>query len=295
MNYFLMLLSVSASTTKSLLSKKLNAVGNCRYGLALSNSLIFSSALAGILLFAVLTGFGGISPLTVFLSLLYACAITAAQLLYMEALGCGAVSVTAFIYACGFLLPTAAGVLFWHEALTVTKASGTLLLLLAFFLIVRNPKKAGQAGETQSGAGLKWKLCSFGAMTMSGVLGILQKVHQTSAHKGELNSFLVLALSGALLLSLLLAFLFRGERENVAFTGGLTAAALICGVIFGGANILNLKLSGLVPATVQFPLVNGGTIILTAVMGRIVYRERLTWRKRAGILVGILAIYIISR
>ena len=60
-------------------------------------------------------------------------------------------------------------------------------------------------------------------------------------------------------------------------------------------NILNLKLAGLVPATLLFPVTNGGGIVLTTFLGGVLFKERLSLPQKIGILLGILAILIISR
>lgn len=291
MRYLLIAFSVLAGSAKSLLSKGLHPVNVNRYGLARSNELIFSAALCSVLTAAAITGFGGVSLFTVLAGLVFSLVLTFGQMLYMEALAAGEVSVTAFIYSCGFLIPTFAGVLFWHEPVTVPKTAGVAMLLLAFFLISRTPAKEG---EKRSG-GRKWRICAFSAMTMSGILGLMQKFHQTSAHKAEIGSFLAVAMLASVGLSAIIALLNREGAKDVKFTGKLTAAALSCGAVYGVANFINLRLAGVIPATLQYPLVNGGTIVLTAILGRVFFRERLTRMKTAGILIGIAAMIVISR
>lgn len=295
MNYILMALSVFAGTAKSLLSKGLNKVNRNRFGLALSNTYIFFASFCAILLFSFITGLGTVSVFSVILGILCAVTLMAGQFLYMEALSCGTVSVTAFIYSCGFLIPTVAGFIFWDEAVTLTKAAGILILLAAFFLISYDRQRKTAVNGTKNPKNLKWKICSFAAMTSSGLLGIFQKVHQMSDHKDELCSYLLISMSGALILSLALAFLSKKGRFDVTYTKGSALIAVSCGIIYGVANILNLKLAGLVPATLLFPVTNGGGIVLTTFLGGVLFKERLSLPQKIGILLGILAILIISR
>ena len=291
MQYLLIVFSVLAGSSKSLLSKGLHSVNGDRLGLSRSNTYIFSAALVSVLILSCIFGFGGLSLFTLGLGLIFACVLTAGQMLYMEALAAGEVSVTAFLYSCGFLIPTVAGVIFWKEAVTVQKVIGVLLLLVSFFLIAWAPKKDG----SRSSGTLRWRVCAFSAMAMSGLLGVLQKVHQTSAHKGELGSFLTVAMCAAVLFSALLAHFSAKGAQRVPFPRKIQLTALSCGAIYGLANFVNLRLAGVIPATLQFPLVNGGTIVFTALMGHLLFRESLSRRKLCGILVGIAAIIIISR
>lgn len=294
--YFLISLSVVSSTARSLFSKGLGTANSGKYGLARSNVLIFSAALAVIVIHGAVTGVGTPSFFTCAAGVLFAFFVATAQILYMRALELGAASVTAFIYSSGFLLPTAAGVVHWHEALTVTKTVGTLLLLLALFLMAWNPEEmsAKKNADAKRGTSRVWRLCAFGAMFCSGMLGLLQKVHQTSPHKPELSAFLLVAMVCAATFSAVLMCAAK-KNSKTAYDAKTSAVALTCGAFYGAVNIINLALAGMIPATIQFPLINGGGIILTALMGKIIFREKVSIRKWIGIAIGIVAIVVISR
>ena len=57
------------------------------------------------------------------------------------------------------------------------------------------------------------------------------------------------------------------------------AIGLVCGVCTFAMNFINLKLSGLLPSQLFFPLVNGSAIVLSAIMSVVLFRERLTKRQ----------------
>lgn len=248
--------------------------------------------------YSLTTGSVAVSGFSLATGALFACGVTLSMVLYMTALGLGEVSVTGFIYSCGFLIPTVSGILFWHEEATATKIAGILLLTAAFFCIGWSPrsKTADRPPEKRERSSrVRWLITSFAAMAASGGLGVIQKTHQNSVHKGEYGCFLSFGMFIAAAVCLTAALIFRRERREVSFNGKMTAMAVSCGIFYGTANIINLLLAGAIPATIQFPLVNGGNIVLTAVLGRVIFGERLTWLRRAGILTGILAIFVISR
>ncbi len=297
MHFLLIALSVVCSSAKSLLSKGLGGANRETYGLARSNTFIFSAALGVIVVYAFVAGVRMPSLFTGVTGVLFAGCIAMAQLLFMSALKFGAVSVTSFIYSSGFLIPTLAGVLYWKETVSVTKIAGTALLLLALFLIAWEPGTVSTARQERAKdrSGLVWRLCAFGAMTCSGMLGLLQKVHQSSRHKEELSSFLLIAMGAAALLSVVLMLSAKKKGEGTVYGAKPTALSLACGAFYGVVNITNLALAGRVPAPLLFPLLNGGGIILTAVLGKLVFRERVSLRKWIGIGIGIAAIIVISR
>ena len=70
--------------------------------------------------------------------------------------------------------------------------------------------------------------------------------------------------------------------------------ALIVGVCIGIVNKLNLYLSGKMPSIIFFPLVNGGLILLSAIVSIIFFKERMQKIQYISILVGVVAIALIS-
>lgn len=290
----LIALSVGSGSAKSLLSKGLGSVNGETNGLAKSNVFIFTAAFLVILFYSFVSGVDVPSLFTVVTGILFAISIATGQILYMKALRLGAVSITAFIYSSGFLLPATAGVIFWHEDVSVAKIIGIALLLLALFLIAWNPGDTISAGNgDHRRSGLVWKLCAFGAMAASGVLGLLQKVHQTSPHKDELIGFLLIAMFFASALSYVL-FLFSKKTGDAPYGGKMAGLALSCGAFYGAVNIINLALAGMLPAPVLFPVLNGSTIILTAVLGKLIFHDKVSALKWLGIVIGLIAIVVIS-
>lgn len=58
-------------------------------------------------------------------------------------------------------------------------------------------------------------------------------------------------------------------------------------------NYINLKLSGVLPSQLFFPLVNGSTIILSSVMSVVVFKEHLSKKQAVGLIGGITSLVAI--
>jgi transporter family protein len=103
----------------------------------------------------------------------------------------------------------------------------------------------------------------------------------------------VAALVGA---GLLLILYVRGALPPTLLTArGLTLAAL-AGVSIGVAEILTFAVYGKgAPASVGTPLIVGGSVLLTAVLGVLLLREALAWPQALGLLLVVGGIALLAR
>ena len=101
------------------------------------------------------------------------------------------------------------------------------------------------------------------------------------------------------LLSLVLLLIYR-KKETIGVTlferGKILSfliITLVCGCGIAFCNHFNMYLSGVMPAIVVFPVLNGGTMILTTASGLIIWKERLSPKQIVGLAAGILAILLL--
>ncbi len=280
--------SVVLSVGRSMFSKKM-ACMTPKPGLFFRNqALLFLSA--GLLLLAGNPdAFSAVSAVTVGYSIAYGLLLIASQWMYTFAMKLGLTSVCSLIYSLGFIFPTISGVLFWHEAFTVTNLFGLFLTLTVILLTFR-----GDAEGVANGRKKLFLIAILTAMTASGGLGILQKLQQSSETASkETSAFLILAF--------VLAFsasggvwLFRRsrERERVQLSGILPP--VFAGLCFGGANLLNTLLAGRMKSAVFFPILNILTILLCTLCGILFFREKLTVKTVLVLLLGMAAVTVLS-
>ena len=69
--------------------------------------------------------------------------------------------------------------------------------------------------------------------------------------------------------------------------------AIICGICTYGMNLLNLKLSGLLPSQLFFPLVNGSAIVFSSLISVTVFKEHISKKQTAGLIGGIISLIMI--
>ena len=66
------------------------------------------------------------------------------------------------------------------------------------------------------------------------------------------------------------------------------------GVCFGGANVLNTVLAGMVESAILFPVLNVSTILLCLVLSIILFKEKLTIKKSAVIILSVITVLAFS-
>ena len=120
-----------------------------------------------------------------------------------------------------------------------------------------------------------------------GLVGVLQKVHQTSAHKAETGGFLFVSFVCSMVFSLIRV---GGAIKEMHFDKKVLLIGVVCGVCTYAMNDINLKLSGVLPTQLFFPLINGSAIVLSSLVSVAMYREQLDKRQWIGLVGGILSL-----
>ncbi|MBQ2734786.1 MAG: hypothetical protein IJF33_03040 [Clostridia bacterium] len=236
-------------------------------------------------------GFATPSAFTVWLGVLFG-SVTALQgISYLSALQCGPMSYTSVINSFSTLISALSGVAFFGEHLGWAQIVGMILMLGSFVLAVK--------GDTQSKkANFKWFLLCLATFFGTGGIGVMQKVHQSSAYRQELNEFLIIAfVMSAFLCALLIAVLKKrahGLTDKTKPTAKrpwfMVGIMLVSGVRVAANNKFNLYLSGVMDSAVFFPIVNGGGLVLITLAALVLFRETLTKRQWVGVALGIASV-----
>ena len=274
--------ALGTSVTKKYYTKKGEA-GN--FG-----NLLFTAAcsLISACVLLIWTGFGEVSTFTMLLGLAFGAITTVQGIAHIAALQTGPLSYTAVIISFSTLIPALSGVLFFEETLSLWQIIGIVLMLISFLL-------AGEKKTDDRRANFKWLVLSLIAFAATGGIGIMQKIHQSSPYRAELDGFLIIAFFASAVLSLLILPFIKGRyRKKQARSGQwilfFLGIALLCGVCVAVNNKLNLYLSGVMDSAVFFPVVNGGGLVLATLAAVILFKERLDKKQWIGVIIGILSV-----
>ena len=242
--------------------------------------------------------FASVSLFTIILGIAFGLVVAIQHIANLRAIAIGPLSYTTVIVSLSTLIPALSGAIIWGEKLSFIQIAGIALLVVCLVLSV--DKDTG--GKKAS---VKWLLFCGIAFLFCGLIGVMQKWHQTSAYASEINAFLVISFAASFLYSVISAAVtvVSGKESTAALPSAkiikeafmpiMLFMMLVCGAGSAINHKLNLYLSGVIPSAVFFPLVNGGNLILITICAVIFFKERLSIKQWIGLFVGIVSVILL--
>ena len=156
----------------------------------------------------------------------------------------------------GMLLPFVQGIALYGEKITVAKGVCLVLITAALALTI------------EKGGNKKAILYYLGVFVLNGASGVIAKFFTEASYtKTSATGFSVLSvLCLAVLSGALLPFFSSKKYPTTPFTWSSTAVAAANGVINRVANLLLVFALATVDASVQYPMVTGGVMIVSTVI-----------------------------
>lgn len=202
---------------------------------------------------------------------------------YMKAMETGPMSYSSLFFSFALLVPIVFGAFLWNEKISMTQLFGLALLLVTFYMC------SGSSGNKHQGISLKWIVfCAF-AFLGNGILMTLTKEHQIVLPGQQVVEFLVMGFGTAALLSFVLFIFSYLRKQRVAHLRKLPFVFIVlgAGITTAFGNQLVLYLNSRVPGIIQFPLTNGGIVILSAIASSLFFGENLSTKGKTGLGIGI--------
>ena len=225
-----------------------------------------------------------LSGFTVLMGALFGLATALGTMFKLRALSKGPLHLTNLITTASTILPAVSGALFFGEEFSVWKLLLVLLLLVFIWISL---KKTEDSGFERC-----WLFDCMISFFSIGAIGLLQKIHQSSAYLEEGNWFVAIGFFVTVLYSLL-PLLRQKETTRLQLPRKEVLFALLAGICIYIPNVFNLRLSGILPSQIFFPVINGGNIILTSLAALVLFREKLTLRQAIGLVGGIVSLILI--
>lgn len=234
-----------------------------------------------IIVFGIIMITGTVSLYTIVLGLLFGIVTFLSNVYKLLALTKGPMHLTLLFTTSSMIIPALSGV-FFGEKFSLLKLVVVAVLLLFLYL-------SFDKNDSTKIGGIWFFLCLL-AFLLQGAIGILQKIHQSSIHKGENAGFLFVAFICASVFCLIRN---KGKFDSSVVDKKIVFIGLLCGVCTFAMNFINLKLSGLLPSQLFFPLVNGSSIVLSSAMSVVLFKEHLSKKQTIGLIGGILSLIAI--
>ena len=231
----------------------------------------------------IMSGGIEISAFTFKMGILFGVITALQQFFNLKALNEGPYAYTGVIASLSSIIPAFSGYFIWNEEITVYQIFGIVLMVLCFICSADFKKEEKTTSK-------KWYFYIVILFFATGFIGIMQKIHQSSLYKGELNGFLVISFFISFLYSL---FCYLRQSKPVDLTLNVWLLIFISAISIALNSKINLYLSGMMKSAIFFPIVNGGGLMLTAISSQIIFKEKLDAQKWLGIIIGIIAVVLL--
>jgi len=269
MNYIMVIVATVLLAFEFALSKKYQFTEGT--GMAAGLRFNMFGGLFNAIIFFVLSGFrlefSWFSLLMAFGSCLFAIAYSTIGFRILKSGGMALYSL--FLMLGGMLLPYVFGVIFLNEPLTPWRIAGVLLIIGAVIC-------SGRA-KYDVPAGV-YLLC-IAVFVLNGGVSIFSKCHQIGADFQPVSSVSFVMYFGIVkfLLSGLVLLFCKREKPVFSFSAKSAGAAVFGASVIGGISYM-LQLMGAkeLPATVLYPIVTGGSIVFSALSGKVFFKEKLS-------------------
>ena len=244
-------------------------------GTSPESSLLFNSVLGlatAIIFFAVNKFKLSFSPYSAFTAMLMSTLMMTYNIMGFRILKQGSMAIySLFLMTGGMVLPYIWGLMFLNEPFSAFRTIGLIVIICGVFL-------SNFSGEKIN---LKQTFMCLAVFALNGLVSIISKIHQIETNYQCVSTIEFIILCGIFKFfiagSLFLAFKNReGQRSKKNnFTKSLIV--IILSAIIGGASyFLQLYGAKSLPATVLYPFITGGSIVFSALMGALLFKEKLS-------------------
>ncbi len=185
---------------------------------------------------------------------------------------------TLFLMSGGMTLPYIWGVIFLNEPLSWVRTLGLLAILAA--LVVSNLSK-GKVDKEQI-------LLCVAVFILNGFVSILSKMHQINPASQIVTAsdfVFISAVIRFIICTIILLCMKKktGEKETKLSLKPLAFIVFLAAAADGVTSILQLVAAENLPATVLYPFITGGAVILTALASAFIFKEKLSAKQWTGV------------
>ncbi len=195
------------------------------------------------------------------------------------------VTVTSLSSKISVVLPILAGVIFFSESLNLVATIGIVLALVALVLVVGGKKDSGNVNKNW----LLPVLIFFG----TGTGDILMKITEQQHTGGDMGFMIAFIYFVALIFGIIIVVIdiIRGKSK---WQWKNSIGGIMLGVINYFSTYCVYNAMRYFDNVVLFPIYNIGVVSLTAIIGWLAFKEKLTWKNYLGLAIAIIAVILIA-
>ena len=200
------------------------------------------------------------------------------------AIAYGSLSLTSLFISYSLMIPTFYGLII-GDSIGKGFIPGMILLVISLFLTNKSDEKAKIS--------FKWIIFVVLSFVGNGMCTVVQKIQQVASNGAYKNEFMIVALAIVTLVMLIMT-LFKEGKEIKFYAKSGWHLALICGLLNGMVNLFVMILSGRMAVSLMFPLISAGGLVVTYLVSKFCYKEKLTKMQFIGFLFGLAAVVFLN-
>lgn len=244
------------------------------------------SVLCACLFFLISGGFdfhftAGILPYTFGFAASYGTAV----IMTLLAIKVGPLSLTSLVTSYSLIVPTLYGLIFLKENVGVLFFIGLAVLCVSLFLM--------NSRRPESRITPLWVLFAFLAFAGNGACSTVIMVQQKTFNGQYRSELMVIALLTVSALTACIALFTEKKDIGVCVKRGAAPAALY-GVVNGFCNLMAMVLAVKMNASVMYPIISAGGIILSGIVSVAVYKERLSRGQYIALALGVASVVLMN-
>ncbi len=210
----------------------------------------------------------------------YFCAVVFTILAIKE----GALSLTSLFSSYSLIIPTMYGALFLYEEFGITKKVGVVILLISLFFI-GNIKTGERVSK-------KWVLYVVLLFLGNGLCSLVQRLYQIKSNGENKAEFMIIALV-MIAFAMVVLVLITEKRVSLPKMKNGGVFAISCGLANGAVNMLTMIMAKY-PATIVYPTISAGGIVLTFILSKFIFKEKLSRNQYIGFVTGIISVIVLN-
>lgn len=218
------------------------------------------------------------------------------QICYIMALSKGKTSLTVTINNFSLLIPVVFSYIVFDEELGFLGIIGIFLILISFLLTVSKENSSDNKALSKK----QWRQWLFHTLLVffsNGILSINQKVYSKLSTELQVFEYIAVAyIVASVICWLIFATTIKKGVDNkvvVPYKKAFILAGL-AGLFLGIYQCVNTYAASVINGTVLFPATNCGVSLLIMLIGSLLFKEKLTKKQYIGVLIGIVAITLLS-
>lgn len=248
----------------------------------------FAAMLGGALI-VVTRDFSGFNLLSLVIATCSGLFLAIGVLCGMKALLGGTMVLNSVFGTAGLLVPCIAGIFLFDEPLSLVQCVCIGVVLISAVMLIDSSK------SISGGFTLKTFIYLLISFFSNGMTMLCQKLFGKLMPDGNVAMFSVLTfLIPAIMLFVMMFFVKDDTGVDAKFPKKLVACAFYLAFAVFVIQQLVTMLTPIINSAVLFTLVNGGGTVITAIVGALVYREKITLKSFFGIVLGVGALIVIN-